>query len=878
MPVTIIANVDRRQTRVAIMEGTRLLELKHETEEDVVGNIYLGKVTDVVPGLDACFINVGIEKNAFLHVSDAIPDRPRGPHRRTAVARVADVVKSRDEFLVQVTKGPLDTKGARATRHISLAGRCLVLTTDGDKVGVSKKIEDDHERRRLRDIASKLRPEGFGLIVRTRGEGAHADDFERDIKFLTKVWKALEAKAKQSKAPALIHADISLVFAVVRDIFNAEVHRMVIDDKLTYDQVLNLLQTTAPELRDRVEFYRGEKPIFEHFGVEQEIERAIQSKVPLAHGGHLNIESTIALTTIDVNSGKFTGAGNLEETVFKTNLDACQEVARQLRLRDIGGIIVIDFIDMDKPRHRKEVTTALRNAFADDRMRTRIMHLTRLGLIEMTRKRTGESLVAKLQTKCPCCVGSGQILAPETVAQRAINSVRSRLVQEPDKAVLFLADPACTLALLGPHGTEAAALEQELGVPVFARATYETHPEVCTISLGDPAELTKAYRPFHVDDIVEITPQDALVGQHGAMLALVQGCVLEVPEISSRLEAAVKIRLTCVENSYLRGTPSEGLPEKPASKSRRRRKKSAGVKRVAPLPTEGEPVPVLSWAEEAMEAAEAEPASELQSATASPVPEEKPSSSRSRRRRGGRRRSRKPATEETTAPATEATPVVQQVAPAEVVAETVAPVTPPDTFGMVPGYIPPKKRPRHGGRQQATHRTPAPPEAAPEPEAAPTREVEAPPAPEPPAPEPKPAPAKRRRRRSPRRKAETPAPEAAPEGTPEATSVEPPAGPPARQPRRRSPRRKTEAPAPEAAPEVTVEGAPVKAPAQASAKRPRRRSPRKKTEAPTPEAASEASSPAAPVETPAAPAPAKRPRRRSARRKKTEETPPDSSE
>ncbi len=793
MPVTIIANVDRRQTRVAIMEGSRLLELKHETEEDVVGNIYLGRVTDVVPGLDACFVDVGIEKNAFMHVSDALPEQPRGPHRRTAVARIADVVKRGDEFLVQVSKGPLDTKGARATRHISLAGRYLVLTTDGDRVGVSKKIEDEEERKRLRDIATKLRPEGFGLIVRTRAEGAHPDDFDRDIRFLTKVWKSLEAKARQSKAPALIHADISLVFAVVRDIFSADVDRLIIDDRPTYDQVLNLLQTTAPDLRDRVELYRGDKPIFEHFGVEQEIERALQSKVPLAHGGHLNIESTVALTTIDVNTGKFTGAGSLEETVFQTNLDACHEVARQLRLRDIGGIIVIDFIDMDKPKHRKEVTAALRSAFADDRMRTRIMHLTRLGLIEMTRKRTGESLVAKLQTKCPCCGGSGRILAPETVAQRAINTARSSLVRQPSQAVHFLADPDCILALIGPHGTDAEALEAELGVPVYARATYETHPELCQVTLGDPAEFAQAYVQRQVGEILEVTPEQTLAGQHGGMLALVDGCVLEVPEVSSRLEAPVKIRLTRVENSYLRGTPAEALPEKPVGKSRRRRKSRAQQAELptavrsaeAEAETEEEPPAALSWVEEAME--DTEETSAVQ-AVPSAKPEEEPaaSSTKRRRRRGGRRRSRKSLAEETAAPAQEEPPAPAEEAAPESPTEPAATLSAlQDTYGMVPGYVPPKKRPRRGARSPvpAAELTPDEPEPAP---AEPVPEFV--PQPETVAAEEKP---RRPRRRSPRER--TPAAAPAAPGQSASDPTEQPAATPAppKKPRSRPARRTT---------------------------------------------------------------------------------------
>jgi len=292
--------------------------------------------------------------NAFLHVSDAIPDLPRGPHRAPPSPAWPMWSKRNRSSWCRSPRAPLDTKGARASRHISLAGRYLVLTTDGNKVGVSKKIEDDEERRRLRDITGSMRPEGFGLIVRTRGRGAHADDFDRDIKFLTKVWSALEEKAKRSKAPALIHADISLVFAVVRDIFNADVDRLVIDDRTTYDQVLSLLQTTAPQLRDRVELYKGDKPIFEHFGVDAEIERAIQDKVPLAHGGHLNIESTIALTTIDVNSGKFTGAGSLEghgpaDQPGRLQRGRAATAAARHRRHHRDRLH-----DMDKPRHRRK--------------------------------------------------------------------------------------------------------------------------------------------------------------------------------------------------------------------------------------------------------------------------------------------------------------------------------------------------------------------------------------------------------------------------------------------------------------------------------------------------------------------------------------------
>ena len=285
-----------------------------------------------------------------MHVSDALPEEPpRGARHSGNLPRIQDVVKKGDVFLVQVTKGPLETKGARATRHISLPGRYLVLTTQDNKVGVSKKIEDDAERKRLRDLAAKLRPEGFGLIVRTRAEEARAEDFERDIRFLTKVWRSIESKAAQSKAPALIHADLSLVFEVVRDIFSEDIDNFYIDDKVTYDQALNLVGNTAPALRGKIKLYREPEPIFAHFGVDEEIARALRSKIMLPHGGHLNIEGTTALTTIDVNTGKFTGTSSLEKTVLVTNLDACQEIARQASAPRHRRHHRDDFIDMTKP-------------------------------------------------------------------------------------------------------------------------------------------------------------------------------------------------------------------------------------------------------------------------------------------------------------------------------------------------------------------------------------------------------------------------------------------------------------------------------------------------------------------------------------------------
>jgi len=553
----IIANVDSRQTRVAIVEDGRLAEVMYEKEENVVGNIYLCRVQDVVAGLDAAFVDCGIEKNVFLHVSDAVVNGSGGRKgRNRGLPPISKVIHAGDEFLVQVTKGPLESKGARATRNISLPGRYLVLMTDSNgKVGVSKKIDDEGERARLRKIAGKVCPSGFGIIVRTRAQGAGRKELDSDIQFLGKLWKSIQGKVKQAQAPALIHQDLSLVFEVVRDVLSAEVDEFIIDDKVTYDQVLNLLDNVAPDLRGCVQLYRSAEPIFAHYDIEEQIDKALRSKVWLPHGGFINIDQTEALTSIDVNTGKFTGTGSLEETVLRTNLDATEEIARQLRLRDIGGIIVIDFIDMDKSRHRKRVSAALREAFAEDRMHTRIMHITRLGLVEMTRKRTEENLSQKLQTNCPCCRGSGKILAADTVAMRVIQQLRSLVANDNISGALVIADPIVSLAIVGPHGNSATELEEELGIEMFVRASEEIHPEHFEIKPSDPDQLRQEYQRYRVGDVIQITPEQVLPPPQAGLVANVNGYIIEVPEVSPQHEKPLEIRLVSVHNSYGRGTP-----------------------------------------------------------------------------------------------------------------------------------------------------------------------------------------------------------------------------------------------------------------------------------------------------------------------------------
>ncbi|MFW6156298.1 MAG: Rne/Rng family ribonuclease [Armatimonadota bacterium] len=558
MSQKIIANVARRQTRVAILEDDRLIELLVERGKRISGNVYKCRVENVVRGLDAAFVDCGLEKNVFLHVSDAVekePPRHKMRRKMSAFPPIGKVVHRGEEFLIQIVKGPLGDKGARGTRRISLPGRYLVLMTDtSEKVGVSKKIEDDKERNRLRNLGHQVCPDDFGIIVRTRAQGATKEDLEADVRFLTRLWKSIQGRTQQADAPELVHEDLSLTLEVLRDVFSAEVDQFVIDDKVTYDKVLNLLHNIAPELRDRVELYRGDEPVFTHYEVEQQIENALQPKVWLPHGGWLNIEQTEALTTIDVNTGKFTGR-SLEDTVLRTNLEAAEEVANQLKLRDIGGIIVIDFIDMDKRQHRKRVTAALRKAFERDRMKTRIMHITRLGLVEMTRKRTGESLSQILQTTCPCCSGHGKILSAETVAAAMAREVRRLVRDEDDRIFHILAGPQVLMEFIGPFGEYVDQLEDELDCELYARSDPSINPEHYEIIPRENRRALRRVRRRRPGHKLEVQPEDLLRVPEMGLVGCVDGLVVYAPEVSPDVEEPVMVRLTEVGNSYARATP-----------------------------------------------------------------------------------------------------------------------------------------------------------------------------------------------------------------------------------------------------------------------------------------------------------------------------------
>ncbi|MGQ9630428.1 MAG: Rne/Rng family ribonuclease [bacterium] len=427
----IVINVAEYGIRVAVMENNKLMEvfIDQENHEKLVGNIYTGRVTSILPGIDAAFVDIGLDRNAFLYVSDVAStcgeyEEMMGRDYNTGYdedeiykidpkpVSIEDMLRINQTILVQVVKEPLGNKGPRVTSHIAFPGRYLVLTPTVSHIGVSRRIEDDEERERLRELIERIRPSNnIGFIVRTEGEGKCEEDFLADMNFLLGVWQRVKKRAAHSPTPYLLHRDLDIIFRTIRDLFTESVDRLIVDSPKEYERIVEFLSTCLVNMVPKVHLYDKKEPIFEAYGIEKEIESSLKRKIWLKSGGFIAIDQTEALVAIDVNSGRNTSKRNPEETALSTNLEAVDEICRQLRLRDIGGIIVIDFIDMSKKENRRAVLKALEEALKRDRSQTKIVQFTELGLVEMTRKRARKSLSSIVSQPCPYCEGRGVILS-----------------------------------------------------------------------------------------------------------------------------------------------------------------------------------------------------------------------------------------------------------------------------------------------------------------------------------------------------------------------------------------------------------------------------------------------------------------------------------
>jgi ribonuclease G len=525
----ILVNASHYETRVATLENSEIRQLHIEREEDknVVGNIYKGIVKRVLPGMQAAFLELGLERTAFLYVDDIIEeplgmdfeydeveqsqdetaldeepmdsfaeaeesergkqaprrrnDRRRRPgaSRRPARdrAKIQDLLKEGQELLVQVAKAPIGTKGARLTTHVSLPGRNVVLMPTLKHVGISRKIESDQERRRLRDLfAKRIHPRNVGFIVRTVAAGKSLREIKADADYLIKLWARIQRDFRGKKAPALIHEDLSLAMRTVRDLFTEDIDSFIIDHPREYEEVLRFIGHFMPRLKSRVKLFRGPSQLFEHYGIEAEISRALGKKIWLKSGGYLLIDQSEALTAIDVNTGRYVGSKSLEETILKTNLEAVREISYQLRIRNVGGIIIIDLIDMESAENRDKVYRALHESLGEDRAKTNILKISELGLVEMTRKRTHEDLVRYLTEPCSYCDGRGYHKSKRTVCFEVFREIEKEALNPSGNIVVF-ANPQVTGRIRSEEKNHVSLLERRLNRQITVKTDESFHVE-----------------------------------------------------------------------------------------------------------------------------------------------------------------------------------------------------------------------------------------------------------------------------------------------------------------------------------------------------------------------------------------------------------------
>ncbi len=506
----IIINSNPREIRVALMENNQLVELfiEHKANKGIVGNIYKGKVTKILPGMQVAFVDIGLEKAGFLYVGDidvldmldldetegnGIPlteepekeeqDKPR--REMNHGIPIQDLLKEGQEIMVQVAKNPLGTKGARITTYISLPGRYLVYMPTVSHINVSRRIEDEVEKERLKMVISEVGRVGEGYIVRTAGQGCEKDDFETDLNFLHRLWDNLKKNSDNCGPCRLLYEDFNLIFRSIRDLFTQDVERLVIDSQEDSDKCVEFCSTYLPHLADKIELYSDPMPIFDHFGIELDINRALDRKVWLKSGGFISIDLTEALVAIDVNTGRFVGHTDPEETILKTNLEAVKEIVYQLRLRNIGGIIIVDFIDMAKEESKEIVWNALNQALKGDRSRTKILKISELGLAEMTRKRVRESLVQNLCDPCFYCEGKAYIKSPTTICYEIIREMQKRVSQNlPRKALQVEVHPAIYDLMFQEESSFIEEMEEQHKIEINFQVNPKLHQEKYSISAG----------------------------------------------------------------------------------------------------------------------------------------------------------------------------------------------------------------------------------------------------------------------------------------------------------------------------------------------------------------------------------------------------------
>jgi len=510
----IVINCALHETRIAILENDKLVELLVERPGDKrnVGAIYKGKVTAVLPGMQAAFLELGLDRTAFLHISDVgtdssarrydfeYEDEENGTDndiiRKTGIRNPIEKLIHKDqEILCQVIKEPLGDKGARVSTALSVPGRFLVLVPNERHIRVSKRISNWMERKRLRRMLFDLRPEGFGLIVRTEGEGKSENHFRKDIKRLVKIWSRVRKSADKRSAPALLHKDAGLTTSIIRDFFTSETERVIVDSRQSYKEIISFVRMVAPSLRDKVELYRGDVPIFDLYGIEDEIDRTLNRKVWIKKGSFIVIDQTEALWAIDVNTGRFVGKKQQEDTIFRTNIEAAREIARQIRLRDLGGLIIIDFIDMHARENRRKLFEEFKSYFRNDRAKNAINPVSDFGLIEMTRERTRPALIHTFSEPCPTCNGFGRVFSKETIATKIERWFQRARAGSHNRKFRLIVNPEIATYLLQPGSHILRRISKQLRFRIELIEDSELSPEnYRVVSVDDNLEVTDLFK------------------------------------------------------------------------------------------------------------------------------------------------------------------------------------------------------------------------------------------------------------------------------------------------------------------------------------------------------------------------------------------------
>ena len=539
MKKKILVSVDAGETRVAVFEQkgkakSRVAELYVERRgsRSIVGNIYKGVVDNVLPGMEAAFVDIGLERNGFLHVDEIVlPGGEKVPRRGHGKGRrIDELIKPKQEVLVQVVKDPLKTKGARLSMQLSIAGRYLVYMPQGAGVGASRRLPDS-ERDRQRKLLHKIHKGDGGVIVRTAAQGAQKEDFQRDLDYLHKLAEVVERRGKEVKGPDLVFQEADLSIRVLRDVLPSEFDKAVIDDEKQHQRVTSFFQRTAPELVEKVETYDGAEPLFEREGAEEAVRSTLTRRVDLPSGGYLMIDYAEALTVIDINTGSFTGRGKgrLEDTITRVNIEAAEEVVRQLRLRDIGGIIVVDFIDMARARNRDQVLKTMREALDEDKTKTYVVEISPLGLVEMTRQNVTDGVREILTKTCPTCEGEGVILSEETVAIQVIRKLRELVAQKTEPEAFLIRVNPRVAAKLTEEGSGLVELEDETGKhfhfeggEALAVDTYEVSEE------GTREDIERRALPFAVGDEVLVTIEEPHMYEADDAIARVDSYIVSV--------------------------------------------------------------------------------------------------------------------------------------------------------------------------------------------------------------------------------------------------------------------------------------------------------------------------------------------------------------